>query len=118
MIPALRAMAASMDATPEQITAGLATIRQRRRAAWAALGTAVAVGAVGSAVVAGQAFALVVAAYIALGLRWGALAHRALLTPCPRCGETFSKTWWYRSPWTQYCRHCGLSLRWEPKPGH
>jgi hypothetical protein len=27
---------------------------------------------------------------------------------CPRCGEEFAATWWWRNVFTRKCLHCGL----------
>jgi len=35
---------------------------------------------------------------------------RASFFECPRCDEKFESTWYFRSPFTQACVHCGLRI--------
>jgi uncharacterized membrane protein len=45
-----------------------------------------------------------------------AVAHlRRMLWPCPRCKRAFHVTWFYGSPFSRRCLHCGLPL-WAPVP--
>jgi hypothetical protein len=47
-----------------------------------------------------------------LGFAWMAFVAvtgiRLNCWPCPRCGEWFAATWWYRNPFAQRCVHCKL----------
>ena len=100
---------------PQQIAAGLRTIRRRRRAAWIVF--FLFLPATG---LADLSFRWVHSRFIALGILlvwigvYALAGHRLVFTRCPRCGELFHSRRDWRGPmgmFTRACLHCGLRLR-------